>query len=127
LTENILYWTLVIAGIIVFILKKKYRKETFLSFDDLLERQNTGDPAQELEEIVVKKDDEKYHHHHKISKISPIFKHLELVNASHALDNSSKPFGLGDEKEGTAFVEQSFSKLGDDPMNHTLPLSSRGI
>ena len=128
LTENILYWTLVIAGAVIFIIKKKYKKEVFLSLDELLERQNTAE--QESPEILMKKKNEKMKpkFNPKTAKVSPIFNNLEhLPSNSSRMDHSSKPFGIRDEKDGTAFVEQSFSKVGDDPLDHTLPLSSRGI
>ncbi len=127
LTENILYWTLVIAGAVIFIIKKKYKKQVFLSLDELLERQNTAE--NEPEEITMKKNEKlipKFNK--KTAKVSPIFRNLESLrsNASH-MDNSSKPFGLGDENNGTALGEPSFSKVGDDPLNHSIPISSRGI
>jgi len=52
LTENILYWALIIAGTVVYILKKKYNIRVFRPLDDSLDRTHDNINDQEVQVLV---------------------------------------------------------------------------
>jgi len=117
LTENLLYWTLIISGIVVFILKKKYNLRVFkpLNDEDALDR--THDNIQDHEVQVLVSDPKSSPRLH---SASDIFNTPKKINAKKVM-----PLNFKLESSSTTAALDQTSRVLDETKNDTSKVQSK--